>query len=76
VALLPGVAFAFAFGPGSLEAHANAAPGARILRRIGLGYDLDTLEDIAAVLKTGRILPPEVARWLKPGENERRAGRP
>jgi 2-phospho-L-lactate guanylyltransferase len=70
VAILPKAPFSFAFGPGSLKAHLELSPGARILRRIGLSYDLDTKEDITAVLRSGRRLPPEVARWLKPAKSE------
>ena len=75
VAVLPGATFAFAFGPGSLQAHRDAAPQARVLRRIGLAYDLDTVEDIAAVLDSGRDLPADIAHWLKRAGNDQFASR-
>jgi len=43
VALQAGAAFQFAFGPGSLRAH--AASGAMMVYRDGLAFDLDTASD-------------------------------
>lgn len=48
IALPRGVALEFAFGPGSLQAHLNAAPGARVVRARGLAHDIDTPADLAA----------------------------
>lgn len=60
VALLPGVPFAYSFGPGSLAAHLQSAPQASVLRRAGLACDLDTPADIAHVLSAGRPLPERI----------------
>jgi 2-phospho-L-lactate/phosphoenolpyruvate guanylyltransferase len=53
----------FAFGPGSLKAHRLAAPGATIVCRPGLAYDLDTPEDFAALLAS-RDLDPAMRNAL------------
>jgi 2-phospho-L-lactate guanylyltransferase len=46
IALMPGRAFRFAFGPGSLAAHRKQA-GAVLVERAGLALDIDTPEDLA-----------------------------
>jgi 2-phospho-L-lactate guanylyltransferase len=60
VALLPGVPFVFAFGPGSLATHAWSAPRASVVCRAGLACDLDTPSDIGHVLASQRSLPDRV----------------
>lgn len=60
VALLPGVPFVFAFGPGSLAAHAWSASRASVVCRAGLANDLDTPADIGHVLASQRSLPDQV----------------
>jgi len=66
VALLPGVSFAFAFGPGSLARHVAAAgANARLVQRPGLAFDVDTLADIEAVVALGRPLSEDMARLLR-----------
>lgn len=47
VALADGRPFAFAFGPDSFARHARAAPDCVVVRREGLGFDLDTPDDLA-----------------------------
>lgn len=71
VALMPGVAFAFSFGPASLSLHlASAAEGMAQVWRSGLAYDVDTLADVEAVLTLGRPLAPDVARLLHVPEDK------
>lgn len=65
VALLPGVRFEFAFGPGSLSAHLQSAPQASVLRRAGLACDLDTPADIVHVLASGHALPARVDELMR-----------
>lgn len=60
VALLPGVPFVFAFGPGSLATHAWSAPRASVVCRAGLANDLDTPSDVGHVLASQRSLPDRV----------------
>ena len=49
--------FAFAFGPDSFHRHCEAAGGeARIVRRQGLAFDIDTLGDLAAARALGVTL--------------------
>jgi 2-phospho-L-lactate/phosphoenolpyruvate guanylyltransferase len=48
-------ALRFAFGPGSFVAHRRAARGAIIVDRPGLAHDLDTPEDLAALLDGGAL---------------------
>lgn len=43
----------FAYGPGSFHRHLAARPGASVVTRPGLALDLDTPEDLAAVLALG-----------------------
>jgi 2-phospho-L-lactate guanylyltransferase len=45
--------FGFAFGPGSFARHRDAAPGARVVERVGLGFDIDTVEDLEAAVGLG-----------------------
>jgi 2-phospho-L-lactate guanylyltransferase len=68
VALGPDADFAFAFGPASLEAHLASAPaGVRLVRRTGLAFDLDTVEDVEALLAQERPLPGGLRELLKSG---------
>jgi 2-phospho-L-lactate guanylyltransferase len=65
VALLPGVPFRFAFGPGSLAAHLRSAPRASVVLRTGLACDLDTPADIAHLLASGHPLPELAERLMR-----------
>lgn len=66
-----GPAFAFSYGPGSFRRHVRAARTAglavRVVRDRALGFDLDTVEDLAALdrhdpTRLGTRLPTEVTR--------------
>jgi 2-phospho-L-lactate guanylyltransferase len=58
VALGPDTEFTFAFGPSSLEEHLRLAPpSVRLVRRTGLSFDLDTVEDVDDLLAQKRPLP-------------------
>jgi len=48
--------FRFAFGPGSFALHAGQLPGARVVRRAGFSFDLDTPEDLDLAVEAG-VLP-------------------
>lgn len=50
----------FAFGPDSLAAHRVRLPGAAIVCRDGLAFDVDTPEDLAEALRRG-IVPGSFA---------------
>jgi 2-phospho-L-lactate guanylyltransferase len=65
VALLAGVPFRFAFGPGSLAAHQRSAPQASVVLYPGLACDLDTPADIAHLLASGHPLPDLVEGLLR-----------
>ena len=47
----------FAFGAGSLARHRAIWPEAAIVRRPGLGFDLDTPQDLAEAERFGLVLP-------------------
>jgi len=54
-------AFAFAYGPGSFLRHlAAAGPGARVVVRPGLAFDVDRPEDLRAAVALGLI--PDLRR--------------
>lgn len=54
IALLDPTGFNFAFGCHSLASHLTAAHGkARLVKRIGLGLDIDTAEDLDAAIALG-----------------------
>lgn len=57
IALMPGRAFRFAFGPGSLARHRAQAGEASLLRRPGLALDCDTPDDLDLALAAGFMLP-------------------
>lgn len=54
VALADGRPFAFAFGPDSFARHCRAAPDCAVVRREGLGFDLDTPDDLAWLDRQGQ----------------------
>lgn len=58
VALAPGAAMSFGFGGSSFARHHARAPGAAIVERCGLQWDVDTPEDLMAV---GPVLPLSAA---------------
>lgn len=49
--------FAFAFGEDSFARHLAAWPGAAVVRRDGLAFDLDTPEDFDLARRRGLLLP-------------------
>jgi len=55
IALVGGQSFCFAFGPGS---HALHAPGSTEVVRPGLSHDLDTPDDLNALMAAGWAPPP------------------
>lgn len=51
--------FDFAFGRNSFSRHCAAAKGkARVVARVGLGLDIDTLDDLDAAISAGAMFPP------------------
>lgn len=62
IALTPGRAFRFAFGPGSLARHRPQAGDASLLMRPGLALDCDTPDDLDLALAAGFALPWGSAR--------------
>lgn len=66
LALRPPDAIPFRFGTGSCAAHQAAADAANaptyLVERPGLGFDLDTPEDLAAWLKRSNTVPAPVPR--------------
>lgn len=46
-------AFEFAFGPSSFARHRQTAPGAAVVKRIGLALDIDTPDDLRAAFEAG-----------------------
>lgn len=57
VALREAGDFAFAFGEDSFARHLAARPGAAVVRRDGLAFDLDTPEDFDLACRRGLLLP-------------------
>ena len=55
LAIADGRAFAFRFGPGSRQLHAEQAPGLAVLDLPGLTADIDTPEDLAFVRAHGFV---------------------
>lgn len=53
LALQSAWSFGFAFGPGSFARHAGQLPEARIVRRPGFSFDLDTPEDLDLAVEAG-----------------------
>jgi 2-phospho-L-lactate guanylyltransferase len=53
LALVEPSGFGFAFGAGSFARHRVAAPGARVVERVGLGFDIDVLADLEAAVGLG-----------------------
>jgi 2-phospho-L-lactate guanylyltransferase len=56
LALVSPRGFGFAFGAGSFAKHRIAAPGARIVERVGLRFDIDTVEDLDAAVGLGFVV--------------------
>lgn len=56
-AIMPGRAFSFAFGEGSLARHLAHAPNAALIRRPGLAIDVDTPDDLKRALVAGFQMP-------------------
>lgn len=55
LALQSAVSFRFCFGPGSYARHAGQLPGAKVVDRPGLSFDLDTFEDLDFAIGAGLI---------------------
>lgn len=55
IALSDSRALRFAFGPDSFASHRRRAPDAIVIDRPGLAHDLDTPDDLAALIGSGRI---------------------
>lgn len=53
LALIPGRRIAFRFGTDSFHLHRQQAPEAAVVERRGFAIDLDTPDDLAAVLEAG-----------------------
>ncbi len=56
-AIVSGRRFTFAFGDGSLARHLEQAPDAQLVRRPGLGLDIDTPDDLKAAIAAGYAAP-------------------
>ena len=55
IALRDARRFAFAFGPGSFANHCAALPGCCVVRRPGLGLDIDLPDDLALAVSLGYL---------------------
>ncbi|HTZ71843.1 MAG TPA: hypothetical protein VMB71_14395, partial [Acetobacteraceae bacterium] len=63
LALPPNQTLQFRFGPNSFRRHCTELPEARIVRRPGLGLDLDTEEDLSRAIAAG--FDEERGFWMK-----------
>ena len=75
IALHNPTGFAFAFGAKSFVRHITAAEGrARIVRRPGLGLDIDTPHDLDAAIALGAPISPSYCCKGRGGQEVRDAG--